>query len=103
MNLLYSVYLVRQTESVSSVTVQHTGLTDFGQNALALGEQLSRPNFDRVFGGPLQSARRPCELTGFGAEADFDRDLLEWNYGEYEGPTLQKFITEPSPELSERG
>jgi len=34
---------------------------------------------------PLQRARRSCELAGFGAVAEIDRDLVEWNYGEYEG------------------
>ena len=34
---------------------------------------------------PLARARRTCELAGFGAEAVVDPDLIEWDYGEYEG------------------
>jgi probable phosphoglycerate mutase len=42
-------------------------------------------SFAKVFTSPLQRARRTCELAGFGAVAEIDRDLLEWNYGDYEG------------------
>jgi broad specificity phosphatase PhoE len=38
-----------------------------------------------VFTSPLQRATRTCELAGFGSVAEIDRDLLEWNYGKYEG------------------
>jgi len=41
--------------------------------------------FAKVFTSPLQRAMRTCELAGFGSVAEIDRDLLEWNYGEYEG------------------
>ena len=38
----------------------------------------------KVFTSPLQRAARTCELAGFGAVAELDPDLVEWNYGEYE-------------------
>jgi probable phosphoglycerate mutase len=41
--------------------------------------------FAKVFTSPLQRAVRTCELAGFGAVAEIDPDLVEWNYGEYEG------------------
>jgi len=85
------VYLARHGETAWSLSGQHTGLTDLPltdrgeRNAHKLGEQLRGRSFARVFTSPLRRAARTCELTGFGAQADIDRDLLEWNYGEYEG------------------
>ena len=90
-NELPVVYLARHGETTWSLTGQHTGLTDLPltkrgeQNARALGERLIGLNFAKVFTSPLQRARRTCELAGFGAVAEVDRDLLEWNYGQYEG------------------
>lgn len=87
------IYLARHGETAWSLTGQHTGLTDLPltehgeKNALALGERLRGLHFDRVFTSPLQRARRTCELAGFGGEAEIDRDLVEWDYGEYEGRT----------------
>jgi broad specificity phosphatase PhoE len=90
-NELPVIYLARHGETAWSLTGQHTGLTDLPltergeQNARALGERLIGLNFGKVFTGPLQRAARTCELAGFGAVAEVDRDLLEWNYGQYEG------------------
>jgi probable phosphoglycerate mutase len=61
-------------------------LTGEGErNARRLAERLKGLTFAKVFTSPLQRARRTCELAGFGAIADVDCDLVEWNYGEYEG------------------
>src|SRR5712691_3476779 len=85
------VYLARHGETEWSLSGQHTGLTDLPltdrgeRNARKLGEQLRLRQFARVFTSPLRRAARTCELAGFGAVAEIDRDLLEWNYGEYEG------------------
>jgi broad specificity phosphatase PhoE len=85
------IYLARHGETAWSLTGQHTGLTDLPltesgeQNARALGERLVGLNFGKVFASPLQRAARTCELAGFGAVAEVDLDLLEWNYGQYEG------------------
>ena len=85
------VYLARHGETAWSVSGQHTGLTDLplttrGEcNARRLGERLKGLEFARVFSSPLQRAERTCELAGFGSRAEVDRDLVEWNYGEYEG------------------
>ena len=90
-NPLPSIYLARHGETAWSLTGQHTGLTDLPltergeQNARALGERLVGLNFGEVFTSPLKRAARTCELAGFGDVAEVDRDLLEWNYGQYEG------------------
>jgi len=90
-NELPVIYLARHGETAWSLTGQHTGLTDLPltergeQNARALGERLIGLSFTKVFTSPLQRAARTCELAGFGAVAEVDRDLLEWNYGQYEG------------------
>jgi broad specificity phosphatase PhoE len=85
------VYLARHGETVWSKSCQHTGLTDLPltdhgeQEARRLYERLSGIPVDRVFTSPLQRAKRTCSLAGFGAIAVDDPDLLEWNYGVYEG------------------
>ena len=87
------VYLARHGETAWSLSGQHTGLTDLPltergeRNARSLGDRLRGMSFARVFASPLQRARKTCELSGFGSKAEIDRDLVEWNYGEYEGRT----------------
>ena len=85
------IYLARHGETAWSLTGQHTGLTDLPltergeRNASRLKQRLKGLTFAKVFTSPLQRARRTCELAGFGTVAEIDRDLLEWDYGEYEG------------------
>ena len=87
------VYLARHGETAWSLTGQHTGLTDLPltergeRNAQRLGERLKGLTFGKVFTSPLRRASRTCELAGFGAVAEVDRDLVEWDYGQYEGRT----------------
>jgi len=88
---LQIVYLARHGETAWSLTGQHTGLTDLPltergeRNARQLGDRLRSLTFARVYTSPLQRAARTCELAGFGAVAEVDPDLVEWNYGQYEG------------------
>jgi len=85
------VYLARHGETAWSRSGQHTGRTDLPltadgeRNAAALGVRLAGIAFARVYTSPLQRAARTCELAGFGAVAERDPDLVEWNYGDYEG------------------
>jgi broad specificity phosphatase PhoE len=85
------IYIARHGETAWTITGQHTGLTDLPltpqgeNNARALGARLKGLGFAKVFTSPLQRARRTCELAGFGRVAEIDSDLVEWNYGEYEG------------------
>jgi broad specificity phosphatase PhoE len=87
------VYLARHGETAWSLSGQHTGLTDLPltqrgeRNARSLGQRLAGPNFAKVFTSPLQRALRTCELAGFTSTAQVDLDLVEWNYGDYEGRT----------------
>ena len=90
-NDLPIVYLARHGETAWSLSGQHTGLTDLalterGQHtARRLGERLKGLALKRVFTSPLQRARRTCELAGFAAVAEVDPELVEWDYGDYEG------------------
>ena len=90
---LPQLYLARHGETAWTVTGQHTGRTDLPltergeRNARRLGERLRGLTFARVFTSPLQRARRTCALAGFGDRAEVDPDLVEWDYGAYEGKT----------------
>jgi probable phosphoglycerate mutase len=85
------VYLARHGETSWSVSGQHTGRTDIpltpgGEEAARkLGARLRSKSFAVVLCSPLQRARRTCELAGFGSVARVVPDLMEWDYGEYEG------------------
>jgi probable phosphoglycerate mutase len=85
------IYLARHGETAWSLTGQHTGLTDLPltergeRNASRLKQRLKGLTFAKVYASPLQRARRTCELAGFATVAEIDPDLLEWNYGQYEG------------------
>src|SRR6266478_3360273 len=87
------IYIARHGETAWTITGQHTGLTDLpltpqGQsNARGLADRLKGLVFSKVFTSPLQRARQTCALAGFGSLAEVDSDLVEWNYGEYEGLT----------------
>jgi probable phosphoglycerate mutase len=94
------IYLARHGETAWTITGQHTGRTDLplterGEDmARRLGERLEGSTFAKVFTSPLRRAVRTCELAGFGAVAQTDRDLLEWDYGEYEGRLTVDILAE---------
>ena len=87
------IYLARHGETPWTLTGQHTGMNDIAltergeRNAKRLGERIAGLKFPHVFTSPLQRARKSCELAGFGSVAKLDADLVEWNYGQYEGKT----------------
>jgi broad specificity phosphatase PhoE len=90
-NHLPVIYIARHGETAWTLTGQHTGLTDLPltrqgeRNARALADRLTGLKFAKVFTSPLQRASKTCALAGFGATAEVDSELVEWNYGEYEG------------------
>jgi broad specificity phosphatase PhoE len=98
--MLPCVTLVRHGETEWSASGRHTGRTDIPltaegeRKAKGLRERFKGVMFDRVFTSPLQRARHTCELAGFGDRAKTDPDLLEWNYGDYEGRKSSEILAE---------
>ena len=95
---LPEIHVIRHGETAWTESGQHTGLTDIPltergeRQARQFGEHLRGRTFTYVFTSPLQRARRTCELAGFGAMAQIDPDLVEWNYGEYDGLTRAEIL-----------
>ena len=85
------IYLARHGETAWTISGQHTGRTDLPltergeRNATRLADRLKGLAFEKVFCSPLKRVRRTCELAGFGSVAAIDPNLLEWDYGQYEG------------------
>ena len=104
------IYLARHGETEWSLNGRHTGLTDLPlnetgeRNARRIRERLNGLKFNTVFTSPLQRAKRTCELAGFGSVAAIVPDLVEWDYGEYEGRTSAQIHGEwPSWQLFRDG
>jgi broad specificity phosphatase PhoE len=87
------VYLVRHGQTAWSLSGQHTGRTDIpltpdgDMAAKKLGDRLRGVAFAQVLTSPLIRAKRTCELSGYGPQAMIENDLMEWDYGHYEGRT----------------
>jgi len=104
------VYLVRHGETAWSISGQHTGRTDIalteqGEHAAqGLRTRLQDLSFAQVFTSPLQRARQTSDLAGFGKSAEAYPDLMEWDYGTYEGRRTVDIRTErPGWRLFEDG
>ncbi|HUF83665.1 MAG TPA: histidine phosphatase family protein [Acidimicrobiia bacterium] len=87
------LWLVRHGETEWSKSGQHTGATDVPlteegrRQAEALGALLRHHEFARVLSSPKSRALETCRLAGYGDGVEIDGDLVEWDYGEYEGRT----------------
>jgi probable phosphoglycerate mutase len=94
------LFLARHGDTPWTDSRQHTGRTDLAlnergeQNARQLGERLRQNSYVRVFTSPLMRASRTCELAGYGARAEIDSDLFEWDYGDFEGKTTKEILAE---------
>jgi probable phosphoglycerate mutase len=107
---LPNLYLARHGDTAWTDSHRHTGRTDIPLNergekhARQLGEVLRGLSFARVFTSPLQRASKTCALAGFGALAEVDPDLIEWDYGRFEGKLTREILRElPGWELYQEG
>jgi broad specificity phosphatase PhoE len=97
-NPLFNIYLVRHGETEWTLSGQHTGLTNLPltaegeKQARRLRDRLQSICFTKVLTSPLQRATRTCELAGYGSAAEAERDLVEWDYGDYEGRTRAQIL-----------
>jgi probable phosphoglycerate mutase len=94
------LFLIRHGDTAWSDSHRRTGLTDIpltaqGEaRAARLGERLQSETFARVFTSPLIRAKRTCELAGFAERAETNAELVEWDYGAYEGKTTAEIQVE---------
>jgi len=97
-----NVFAIRHGETAWSLSEQHTGTTDIPltENGRRLAERMRPVLASNAFGlvlcSPMHRARETCALAGFGDKAVIDSDLVEWNYGKYEGLTPEQ-IHEVAP------
>lgn len=93
------IYLIRHGETEWSLSGQHTGITDIpltekGKNMAKLFKPFfAGKDLALVLTSPLGRAKVTCELAGLEGKAKIDRDLMEWNYGDYEGITSEQIQT----------
>ena len=94
------LFLARHGDTAWTESRQRTGRTDLDLNergrlrAGQLGERLRRFSFARVFTSPLRRASKTCELAGFGSVEELDPDLVEWDYGRFEGKLTRDILRE---------
>jgi broad specificity phosphatase PhoE len=87
------IYLIRHGETEWTLNGKHTGVTDISLTkngelqAEMIGERLKGHPFQTILSSPLRRAATTCEIAGFLKNARLDPNLVEWNYGEYEGRT----------------
>jgi probable phosphoglycerate mutase len=107
---LARLFLTRHGDTAWTDSAQRTGRTDLPLNergeerARQIGQKLQKHTFTRVFTSPLRRAAKTCALAGFGDVADVDADLVEWDYGRFEGKLTKDILYEwPGWELFRDG
>lgn len=96
------LFLIRHGETEWSLNGRHTGISDIpltenGREVARLWQpHAAARTFALVLASPLARARETCELAGLGNEAEVDRDLMEWDYGAYEGLTPKEIREQKS-------
>ena len=94
------LFLARHGDTAWTESRQHTGRSDIPLNergeehARQLGARLQKFSLECVFTSPLQRASKTCELAGYGAIAQVDPDLVEWDYGRFEGKLTRDILKE---------
>lgn len=92
----HNIYLIRHGETEWSRNKKHTGRTNLPltkegeQEALLLRPKLKELSFKKIYTSPLQRVLKTCELAGFLEKAEVSNDLLEFDYGDYEGLTTSE-------------
>src|SRR5437764_174060 len=104
------LFLARHGDTAWTDSHQRTGRTDLPLNergeerARLIGKQLQRFAFARVFTSPLQRASKTCALAGYGAVAEVEPDLVEWDYGRFEAKLTKQILKDrPGWELFSDG
>ena len=94
------VVLVRHGDTEWALQGRHTGRTDVPlteggrRQAAVLARMLRQRKFAAVLVSPMQRAFETCRLAGFGETAEIRNDLVEWDYGKYEGRTTPEILAE---------
>lgn len=96
----FEAVLMRHGQTEWSLSGRHTGRTDIpltpeGEaEALAMAPHIGGHDYELVLSSPLLRAQQTCELVGLGRRAELRDDLLEWDYGDYEGLTSEQIRRE---------
>ena len=97
---MVELWLIRHGETAWSLSGAHTSRTDLPlteqgrARAASLGEYLQGMAFAKVLVSPMSRALETCEIAGFGAQAEVDDGLREWDYGDAEGKTTPQLRAE---------